>query len=88
MWVSSTGLLAFITVGIVFLPRSFRFVADADASTEPWAAALATGFVAGNLLLFTGNLFLGGKAWPLISAFSAQLLYSLWMFFRILTRRN
>ena len=86
--VSSVGLLALIAVATLFLPRTFQLAAHADASTELWAAVFATVFVAANFVLLAANLILGGEAWPLISAFSSQLVYSLWMFFRILTRRN
>jgi hypothetical protein len=81
--------LLFAVSGMVTLkrvPLNYRLAQDAEASIEPWAAHLASLHFAALLLLYGGNLWLGGRAWPLIGGFSLQLLFGLWLFTRLLTR--
>ena len=87
-WVSAFGILAVGGSAIAFLPGAYRSATDPDASTELWAVAVSTALLLANLLLLGGNLVLGGKAWPLKSAFSSQLVCGLWIFIRLLTRRG
>ena len=77
--------------GVVMLmrvPNNYRLAHASDASIEPWAAHLASFHFSALLLLYGGNLWLGGRAWPLIAGFSLQLLFGLWLFTRLLTRSN
>ena len=88
LWVSALSLSVIAVYAIAFSPGAYRAAVDPDANTEPWALVVGAVFALANFLLLGGNVLLGGKAWPLISAFSSQLVFGLWIFTRILTRRG
>ena len=79
---SIVALVFMIVAGAVGLPPAYR------AAEQRWAvhaSALTTGVLA---LVYGSNVWLGGEAWPVLAAFSWQLLYGLWLFTRILTRAD
>ena len=85
-----SAVLFAITVVVMLMrvPNNYRLAYGSEASIEPWAAHLASSHFSALLFFYGANLWIGGRAWPLIAAFSLQLLFGLWLFTRLLTRSN
>ncbi len=82
--VASLFQLWFATAG----RRIGALATDPEVSTTFWLIRLTLAIFATTLGLFVGNLIVWREAWPLIAGFSLQLSWSLFLFARIMTRRN
>ena len=85
---AATSLVASLGMWLVLIPGVFRNRRGSSAETEVWALPVSIG------LLVVATLLYASIAWSptsfslLAAAFSLQLLHSLWLFVRLLTRVN
>lgn len=73
--------------GVVWSLRAYQSSRDPDSTSEPWALHLNSIYVF-VFIAFCAGTALIGSAYLLATAFWIQLVYGLWMFWRLLTRRN
>jgi hypothetical protein len=83
VWASLLG----VTSQLLHLPLVPRVYRLAD-STVGWTLALVLLYIAVSLGLHLLNAIVWREAWPLVAAFSVQLVWGLWVFARILTQRD
>ena len=70
------------------LPRAYSLAAAPSASTSYGLFAIAATQLVACLVLLASNLVWWHEAWPLLFAFTIQLLWGLFLFARILGQRN
>jgi hypothetical protein len=68
--------------------RSYSLVTSSESSTSGWIYWQAIILIATCVFVFAGNIFIWREAWPLYAAFSLQLGWALFLFWRFLTHRN
>ena len=73
--------------GVVWGIRAYQAARDPGSTSELWALHLNSVYVFVVVSCCAGTA-LTGPAYLLATAFWIQLVYSLWMFWRLLTRRN
>jgi hypothetical protein len=69
------------------VPIAYRLAIDPEASTVGSTLALLIAYITVSLGLLFMNAVVWREGWPLVAAFSVQLVWGLWVFFRILTQR-
>jgi len=82
----ATGFL-FGTPGVVWSARAYQAARDPGSTSETWALHLNSIYVFIVIACCAGTALIG-SAYLLATAFWIQLVYSLWMFWRLLTRKN
>lgn len=87
MWASALGATSQLS-HLLIMPRAYRLAIDPMASTVGSTLALLMVYVAVSLGLLLLNATVWREAWPLVAAFSVQLVWGLWVFSRILTQRD
>ena len=70
------------------MPGNVRAMRDSETTTEPWAVLINFTMLGVTFSLFAADALWIGEAWPLLSGFSILLAHGVWVFFRLLTRRN
>ena len=88
LWSSRVGALIQIPLSGNFVIRAYRLAADPTASTSWSVFGLIVGFLVAIPLLFCASLVLGSSLGFLLAALFVQILFGLWAFTRVLTRRN
>ena len=73
---------------VSFIRGTYDLVLDANASTSVAMLALLTTYIIATSGLLTLNAIYLRTTWPLAACFSLQLVWGLWLFSRLLTRRN
>jgi hypothetical protein len=73
---------------ISFVRGTYGLAFDPEASTSVALVVLLVGFIVTTFGLLAVNAAYWREAWPLAAAFSIQLVWGLWLFSRLLTRRN
>jgi len=81
-------LLIALTMMTVMMPESVRAARDAESTTEPWSLALSFVVIATNIVLYGAAVVTDASYGCLVLGFSIQILHGIWMFVRVLTRRN
>jgi len=87
VWASALAAIAQLA-HLRIVPTAYRLAIDPEASTLGSTLALLIAYVAVSLGLLLMNAAVWREAWPLVAAFSVQLVWGLWVFFRILTQRD
>ena len=87
VWASALGATSQL-LHLLIIPRAYRLAIDPKASTVGSTLALLVVYVAVSLGLLLVNAIVWREAWPLVAAFSVQLVWGLWAFSRILTQRD
>jgi hypothetical protein len=87
VWASVLGATSQL-LHLWIMPRAYRLAIDPKASTLGSTFALLVVYVAVSLGLLLLNATVWREAWPLVAAFSVQLVWGLWVFSRILTQRD
>lgn len=73
---------------VSFIRETYGLVFDAKASTSLALLVLLIAYIIATFGLLTMNAIYWREAWPLAASFSLQLVWGLWLYSRILTRRN
>ena len=81
------SLLAQLLTAATNLRSAYRVASDPDSSSERWALHLSSAYTLVAIILYIVCI-VTGQPWAFIGASTIQLLFSLWMFTRILTRPN
>ena len=81
------SLLFLFTAAGPGISRTLKVTKDQDSSSESWSVLLAILLVIVEAALFC-YAAIYPTAWPLAIAYSIALLFCVWLFFRLLTRRN
>ena len=81
------SLLAQLVTSATNLRSAYRRASDPDSSSERWALHLSSLYSLATTVLYVVCI-LTGQPWTFIGASTIQILFSLWMFTRILTRPN
>lgn len=73
--------------GVVLLRKAFRFAGDQTTTTNLFDLILA---LLGTLVVYLSffTAIFTGQLWLVVLAFAGHLLSGMWVFFRLLTRRN
>ena len=87
VWASALGASSQLS-HLLLMPRAYRLAIDPKASAVGSTFALLVTYVAVSLGLLLLNATVWREAWPLVAAFSVQLVWGLWVFSRILTQRD
>ncbi len=69
-------------------PNSVRHMNDADSTASPLVMVLSVGLGISAVILYGTIALFPEGTWKLGLCFSLQILHSLWMFLRFLTRAN
>ena len=77
-----------LALAIAEMPRNVRAMRDPETTTEAWIPGINAAMLSVTVLLFATDALWIGEAWPLLSGFSLLLIHGVWIFFRLLTRRN
>ena len=80
--------LCLLGLAIARMPSNVRAMRDPETTTEPWVVGINFAMLGVTVSLFAADALWIGKAWPLLSGFSILLAHGVWVFFRLLTRRN
>jgi hypothetical protein len=70
------------------VPQSYAFAKDPDATTSFAIVAIAVVANGVSVLLLVGNFIVWSAAWPVLGAFSIQLVWGLFLFARVLMVRK
>ena len=87
VWASALGAISQLA-HLRLVPIAYRLAIDPEASTVGSTLALLIAYIAVSLGLLLMNAAVWREGWPLVAAFSVQLVWGLWVFFRILTQRD
>lgn len=85
--VGSGAIILFGIPGVFWNARAYRVAREPGSSSEAWALHLTSVYLLVAVACFAGAA-LAGSASLLATGFWIQLVYSLWMFWRLLTRPN
>jgi hypothetical protein len=80
--------LCVLGLAIAEMPRNVRAMRDPETTTEPSVVGINAAMLGVTFLLFAADALWIGEAWPLLSGSSLLLIHGVWIFFRLLTRRN
>jgi hypothetical protein len=84
---SFLGAAAFLPY-VRVIPRAYSLARDPAATTSLGVVGVAIAQLVVCLALLGGNLVWWHETWPLLIAFSIQLLWGLYLFARVLWQRN
>lgn len=70
------------------LPVTFRHARDPDSTSGAWVLVVTSLYTVVLICAYVANALWFAASWMLAAAFGLQLLNSLWMFYRLLTRPN
>jgi len=87
-WSSSLGALAQAPLTCYFSFFVWRFAMEPAASTGWGGVAITIGATSACFLLLSASAIQGGHLGLLVSGLSAQILFGLWVFTRLLVHRN
>lgn len=81
------GVVTNSVFSVVLLRKAVRFAGDQSATTSRFDLILA---LLGTLVVYLSffTAMFTGQLWLVVVAFSSHLLSGMWVFFRLLTRRN
>ncbi len=80
-------LISLAELGIL-MPATVRAARDPESTTEPWSLAVSFSVLATNIVLGGAAIAAIASYACLVLGFSITLLHGIWMFVRVLTRRN
>ena len=83
----TVSLLAQLVTSATNLRSAYRRASDPGSSSERWALHLSSVYSLTAVVLYVVCI-VTGEPWAFIGASTIQLVFSLWMFTRILTRPN
>jgi hypothetical protein len=85
---AATSMLAMLVMLRVVVPPLVRAASDSNAQTEKWVPPVSVGLGIVSALLYAFITWSPTSFGLLAATFSLQLLHSLWLFVRLLTRAN
>lgn len=77
-----------LLVSTIAIPNAWRHSKDPDSTTEMWVLYVATAINVSLLILYGWTGLFGEGPALLLIAFPIQMMLTLWMFTRLLTRQN
>ena len=80
--------LCLLALSIAYMPGNVRAMRDPETTTGPWVVGINVAMLGVTVSLFAADALWIGEAWPLLFGFSILLIHGVWVFFRLLTRRN
>ena len=87
-WSSSVGALIQAPLTCYFSVFVWKFAMEPAASTGWGGVAITTGSTCACFLLLSASAMQGGSLGLLVSGLSAQILFGLWVFTRLLIHRH
>jgi hypothetical protein len=85
---ATVSFLLTVPLIVFVIPAGWRHHKDPDSTTETWFLYVVTVYGLSLLVLYSIAATQVSGQHVLVIAFSLQMLFALWMFFRLLTRPN